>query len=105
MSKFRGDINYDEIGNPDSYQRTELEWKNGRQLASYEDYSFTYNADGIRIGKTNGTVTGIESVFDPDGQLAISEGVTIVAAATRSENNINISQNSITVYGEQTNSA
>lgn len=31
--------------------------------------------------------------------------ITIVAAATRSENNINISQNSITVYGEQTNSA
>ena len=63
------------------------------------------NGGTIKAVKTNGTVTGIESVFDPDGQLAISEGVTIVAAATRSENNINISQNSITVYGEQTNSA
>lgn len=38
-----------------------MTWQNGRQLASVqtnsEKYQYTYNADGLRIGKTNGTVT------------------------------------------------
>ena len=50
-------ITYDTIGNPLIYRGNALTWQNGRQLASYGSYSFTYNADGLRIGKTNGNVT------------------------------------------------
>ena len=50
-------ITYDTIGNPLNYRGNTLTWQNGRQLASYGSYSFTYNADGLRIGKTNGNVT------------------------------------------------
>ena len=49
---------YDEIGNPTLYQNNVLVWEKGRQLKSYGDIaSYTYNASGIRTGKTVGTKT------------------------------------------------
>lgn len=50
-------ITYDSIGNPLSYRNgMSFTWKNGRQLASFENSSnwidYTYNADGVRIGKS-----------------------------------------------------
>jgi len=39
----------------ETYKGNILTWKNGRELATYGNYSFTYDANGIRIGKTNGT--------------------------------------------------
>ena len=49
---------YDSIGNPTLYQNNVLVWEKGRQLKSYGDIaSYTYNASGIRTGKTVGTTT------------------------------------------------
>ena len=51
-------ITYDTIGNPLNYRGNALTWQNGRQLASYGTYTYTYNADGLRIEKTvNGVTT------------------------------------------------
>ena len=49
---------YDSIGNPTLYRNYALTWEKGRQLKSYGDIaSYTYNASGIRTGKTVGTTT------------------------------------------------
>ena len=50
-------ITYDKIGNPLTYRDSlSFKWKNGRQLASLQNGSsvinYTYNADGVRIGKS-----------------------------------------------------
>ncbi|MBQ3526993.1 MAG: DUF4329 domain-containing protein [Clostridia bacterium] len=53
-SYYGTDITYDELGNPQNWIWGEtLEWENGRQLASYDDsVNYTYNADGLRTGKS-----------------------------------------------------
>ncbi|MBQ3526989.1 MAG: DUF4329 domain-containing protein [Clostridia bacterium] len=53
-SYYGADISYDELGNPTKWINGEtLEWQNGRQLASYDDsVNYTYNADGLRTGKS-----------------------------------------------------
>ncbi len=48
-------ITYDSIGNPLTYRGNTLTWRNGRELASYGNYTFTYNSDGIRTSKTIGS--------------------------------------------------
>ena len=54
-------ISYDAIGNPTTYLGWTMSWKNGRELASMSKgsttWNFTYNADGIRTKRTNGTTT------------------------------------------------
>ena len=45
---------YDAIGNPTTYRDNTLTW-DGRQLASYNGISYTYDADGMRASKTVGT--------------------------------------------------
>ena len=49
-------IEYDNVGNPTSDGTWTYTWKHGRQLASMTDgtttISYTYNAEGLRIGKT-----------------------------------------------------
>ena len=58
MTSYNGEaITYDEIGNPLTYRDSlSFTWKNGRQLASLQNGSsvinYTYNADGVRIGKS-----------------------------------------------------
>ena len=46
-------------GNPTTYRGNALTWKNGRELATFTKngttYTYTYDANGIRIGKTDGT--------------------------------------------------
>ena len=42
------------IGNPTTYRDNTLTW-DGRQLASYNGISYTYDADGMRASKTVGT--------------------------------------------------
>ena len=53
-SYYGTDISYDELGNPQNWINGEtLEWENGRQLASYDgSVNYTYNADGLRTGKS-----------------------------------------------------
>ncbi len=55
------EITSDEIGNPLSDGVRTYTWKHGRQLATVTQagvtWTNTYNADGMRISRTNGTVT------------------------------------------------
>ena len=46
-------ISYDEIGNPTTYLGNSLAW-DGRQLTSYNNITYSYDADGIRASKTVG---------------------------------------------------
>ena len=54
-------ITYDEIGNPLTKGSTTYTWEHGRQLKSLSDggetWTYTYNADGLRTGRTNGQRT------------------------------------------------
>ena len=43
-------------GNPTSYLGHTLVWEKGRQLKSYDNITYTYNANGIRTGKTVGDI-------------------------------------------------
>lgn len=54
-------IDYDTVGNPVTYDGWTFHWKHGRQLVSMSKdettWTYTYNADGMRIGRTDGTTT------------------------------------------------
>ena len=55
------EIKYDKIGNPESIGTSTLTWQHGRQLASLTSgettWTYTYNADGLRTKRTDGTNT------------------------------------------------
>ena len=55
------EIEYDIIGNPERIGDLTLIWQHGRQLASMTDgeitWHYTYNADGLRTKRTDGTNT------------------------------------------------
>ena len=54
-------ITYDTIGNPLTYDGWTFTWEHGRELASMAKngttWSFTYDANGLRTKRTNGTTT------------------------------------------------
>ncbi len=54
-------ITYDNIGNPLTIGNRSFTWKHGRELATLTEngvtWTNTYNADGLRISRTNGTLT------------------------------------------------
>lgn len=61
------------------------------------------NGGTVKAVKTGGTFTGFNSVLDADGSVSIADGATVVAAAGGGmQGNLDISQNSITVYSENT---
>ena len=69
-------ITYDGVGNPLTWgDYGELTWQ-GRRLMSYSDsesgdnYSYTYNADGIRTSKT---VNGVKHTYHLSGTQILSE--------------------------------
>ena len=49
-------ITYDAQGNPLNYLGHTLTWEKGRQLKSFDNIQYTYNANGIRTSKTVGDV-------------------------------------------------
>ena len=62
LTSYNGNtITYDAIGNPLSDGTWTYTWEHGRELASMTDgettWDFTYNADGMRTKRTNGTDT------------------------------------------------
>jgi len=64
------------------------------------------NGGTIKGVKENGSVTGPNSVFDPDGSLTIGENATIIAAARSGfEQNTTLSQNTITLYTDKQHSS
>ncbi|MBQ7106294.1 MAG: hypothetical protein IJN93_02115 [Clostridia bacterium] len=71
LTKFDGlDITYDSQGNPLNYLGHNLTWEKGRQLKSYDDNTYTYNANGIRTSKTVG---GVRHTFTLDGAKILKE--------------------------------
>ena len=46
------EISYDNQGNPINYLGHILTWEKGRQLKSFDNIQYSYNANGIRTGKT-----------------------------------------------------
>ena len=63
-------ISYDAQGNPTSYLGHTLTWEKGRQLKSFDNTQYTYNANGIRTSKT---VNGVEHTFVLDGTKILKE--------------------------------
>ncbi len=63
-------IEYDAQGNPTSYLGHTLTWEKGRQLKSFDDNTYTYNANGIRTSKT---VNGIKHEYVLDGTKILKE--------------------------------
>ena len=63
-------ITYDAQGNPINYLGHTLTWEKGRQLKSFDDIQYTYNANGIRTSKT---VDGIRHNFVLDGTKILKE--------------------------------
>ena len=70
---------YDAIGNPETYRGTSATWQYGRQLATYKDSTYTYDARGRRTKKEiavrneegNLTEEVIETsyIYDSNGNL------------------------------------
>ena len=63
-------ISYDAQGNPTSYLGHTLTWEKGRQLKSFDNTQYTYNANGIRTSKT---VNGFVHTFVLDGTKILKE--------------------------------
>ena len=63
-------ISYDAQGNPTSYLGHTLTWEKGRQLKSFDNNTYTYNANGIRTSKT---VNGVEHIYTLDGSKILKE--------------------------------
>ena len=68
---------YDENGNPTTYRGKALTWTRGRLLETYpslaspeETWTFTYNADGIRVGKS---APGTTTTYGVDGERIVYE--------------------------------
>ena len=62
LTSFDGQaITYDNIGNPRTIGNRSFTWKHGRELATLTEngvtWTNTYNADGLRISRTNGSLT------------------------------------------------
>ena len=64
------EITYDEQGNPLTYLGHNLTWEKGRQLKSFDNIQYTYNANGIRNSKT---VDGVRHDFVLDGVKILKE--------------------------------
>ena len=63
-------ITYDAQGNPLTYLGHTLTWEKGRQLASFDGNTYTYNANGIRTSKT---VNGVKHTYTLDGTKILRE--------------------------------
>lgn len=75
LTKFNNNtITYDEIGNPLSIGNKNLSWKNGRELASYNDGEneilYKYDGNGIRTEKI---INGITTKYILEGTRIIFE--------------------------------
>ena len=61
---------YDAQGNPTNYLGHPLTWEKGRQLKSFDNIQYTYNANGIRTSKT---VCGVRHRYTLDGTKVLRE--------------------------------
>ena len=64
------------------------------------------NGGTIKAVKSDGSFSGNFAIIDPDGQMTIREDATLIlAAGGRSERNLSLSQNTITLYCEKEHTA
>ena len=63
-------IEYDAQGNPTTYLGHTLAWEKGRQLKSFDNIEYTYNANGIRTSKT---VNGVKHEYTLYGTKILRE--------------------------------
>ncbi len=63
-------IIYDAQGNPTEYLGHNLTWEKGRQLKSFDNIQYTYNANGIRTSKT---IAGNKHTYILDGAKILKE--------------------------------
>lgn len=63
-------IVYDVLGNPLTYLNNNLSWSHGRQLDSFNDITYKYNADGVRTSKT---VNGVTTQYFLDGTKILAQ--------------------------------
>jgi len=67
LTSFDGQpITYDALGNPTVYRGHNLTWGKGKQLQSYDDHTFAYDASGMRIRKDSIT-------YEYDGKNLLRE--------------------------------
>ena len=96
-------ITYDEIGNPLNDGTWTYTWEHGRQMASMSNgtttWDMTYNADGLRTGRTNGTNT-YTYWYNESGQLVRMKFNSLIfrIAYGASGQPISISYNGNTYY-------
>ena len=91
-------ISYDAQGNPTSYLGHTLTWEKGRQLKSFDNTQYTYNANGIRTSKT---VNGVEHTFVLDGTKILKESWgsnTIIPMYDNEDNVCGIIYNDVPYY-------
>ena len=66
-------ITYDQIGNPETFGDRTYTWEYGRQLKSLTEgsttWTYTYDAGGLRTGRTNGTSGGTYAYTYTGSQL------------------------------------
>ena len=71
LTKIDGEeIEYDAQGNPTKYLGHTLTWEKGRQLKSFDNNTYTYNANGIRTSKT---INGVKHEYTLDGTKILRE--------------------------------
>ena len=91
-------ITYDDGGNPINYLGHTLVWEKGRQLKSFDDITYTYNANGIRTSKT---VNGVKHEYTLDGTNIVKEtwdGNTLVPLYDNTESVCGITYNGTSYY-------
>jgi len=70
------EISYDLQGNPTEYFGHNLTWEKGRQLKSFDNISYTYNANGIRTSKT--IITQIDDKIETKIHTYVLDGTKIL---------------------------
>ncbi len=91
-------IEYDAQGNPISYLGHTLTWEKGRQLKTFDNIQYTYNANGIRTSKN---VNGVLHTYTLDGTKILREtwsGNTLVPLYDNEESVCGIVYNKTPYY-------
>ena len=99
LTSYNGqDITYDAEGNPVNYLGHTLIWEKGRQLKSFDNNVYTYNANGIRTSKTIGEV---KHTYTLDGTKILREAWgnnTLVSLYDNEDNVCGILYNNVPYY-------
>ena len=91
-------ITYDKQGNPLTYRGHALSWEKGRQLKVFDSNTYTYNANGIRTGKT---VNDVTHTYTLDGTKILREtwdGNTLIPLYDNEDSVCGIVYNDIPYY-------